>query len=407
MRIIIDATAAVSGGKLYLEKLISQFAATPSTDQFVVIHGGDLDQLDAALRSDNIRFHRVDILSCFRLPVTFTRLFPPGLWRMLWRKFFLPNLLDQLRPDLLFSNSAFVPPRRDRRFPTVIALHNSMPLRDELIAEETSWLLRLRLIWLRRMIHRSLRNCDTAIVFSHDTRRTIELKFPDVVKPLQVIHHGIDWQGWLGDNSDQTATPPSTRPPYLLYVSQFHRYKNVCRLLEAFAIIADTFPDLQLVLIGDKADPAYWEEVQSTIQRLKLETRVRYLPACPREELLSLYRDALAFVHPSLAETCSFPLLEALVLGLPIAAARMSALPEIAADAAIYFDPYQPAEIAEVLSLIVSNEDLRQELSRLAKRRADSFSWELSAQQTHEVFEQIVANSNQGEKKMKKAVDRI
>ena len=85
----------------------------------------------------------------------------------------------------------------------------------------------------------------------------------------------------------------------------------------------------------------------------------------------------------------------------------MSALPEIAADAAIYFDPYQPAEIAEVLSLIVSNEDLRQELSRLAKRRADSFSWELSAQQTHEVFEQIVANSNQGEKKMKKAVDRI
>lgn len=406
MRIIIDATAAVSGGKLYLEKLISQFAATPSADQFVVIHGGDLDQLEAALRCDNIRFHRVDILSCFRLPATFTRLFPPGLWRMLWRKFFLPNLLDQLRPDLLFSNSAFVPPRRDRRFPTVIALHNSMPLRDELIAEETSWLLQLRLIWLRRMIHRSLQNCDTAIVFSHDTRRTIELKFPDVVKPLEVIHHGIDWQGGQGDNPDQTATPPSTRPPYLLYVSQFHRYKNVGRLLEAFAIIAGTFPDLQLVLIGDKADPAYWEEVESTIQHLKLETRVRYLPACPREELLSLYRNALAFVHPSLAETCSFPLLEALVLELPIAAARMSALPEIAADAAIYFDPYQPAEIAEVLSLIVSNEDLRQELSRLAKRRAAAFSWELSAHQTREVFERIVANSHQDEK-MKKTVDRI
>jgi hypothetical protein len=66
---------------------------------------------------------------------------------------------------------------------------------------------------------------------------------------------------------------------------------------------------------------------------------VRRFPACPREELLGSIATPSPFVHPSLAETCSFPLLEALALGLPIAAARMSALPEIAADAAIYFDP--------------------------------------------------------------------
>lgn len=391
MRIIIDATAAVSGGKLYLEKLIGQFAVTPSTDQFVVIHGGDLDHLESTLHSENIRFQRVDILSSFRLPTIITRLFPPGLWRMLWRKYFLSNLLDQLEPDLLFSNSGFAPPRRNRQFRTVIALHNSMPLREELIAEETSWLLRLRLVWLRRMIHRSLQNSDMAIVFSHDTRKTIELKFPDVHNPIQVIHHGIDWQA--DADSNQPPDPGPVRHPYLLYVSQFHRYKNVGRLLEAFALIADSFPDLELVLIGDRSDPAYWKEVQSTIHNLKLEKRVRYLPSCPREELLNLYRNSLAFVHPSLAETCSFPLLEAMALGLPIAAARMSALPEIAGDAALYFDPYQPEDIAAVLSLIISKEDLRNELSRLAKRRAATFSWEQAACQTLEVFKRIASGS--------------
>src|SRR5262249_20258517 len=85
-----------------------------------------------------------------------------------------------------------------------------------------------------------------------------------------------------------------------------------------------------------------------------------------------------------------FPLLEAMALGIPIAAARISALPEIARDAAIYFDPYDPKEMAEALDRLIRDESLRSELSRKAVERARQFSWEEAARETLNVFEQVV-----------------
>jgi glycosyltransferase involved in cell wall biosynthesis len=82
-------------------------------------------------------------------------------------------------------------------------------------------------------------------------------------------------------------------------------------------------------------------------------------------------------------------LLEALAMGVPIAAARMSALPEIAGDAAVYFDPYDPGEMAETMGRLIWDEKLRDELSRNAIARAESFSWGETACQTLQVFEQV------------------
>jgi glycosyltransferase involved in cell wall biosynthesis len=95
-------------------------------------------------------------------------------------------------------------------------------------------------------------------------------------------------------------------------------------------------------------------------------------------------------MHPSLAETCSFPLLEAMAMGVPIAAARVSALPEIAGDAAVYFDPYDPGEIAEMMDRLIWDGKLRDELSCKAIERAESFSWSETARQTLQVFEQVI-----------------
>lgn len=382
MKIVLDATAAVSGGKLYLEKLIEQLAKAGSPHYFVILHAGDLDHLVDSFSKCNIHFHRIDFLATLRIPVI-----PPGFWRMLWRKFFLSRLLDQLGADLLFSNSGFAPRQGKRRYRVLIALHNSMPLRKELIAEETSLILRMRLVWLRRMIHQSLKNCDGAIVFSSDTARTIEEQFQDIRVRPRVIYHGIDWQREPQDQSDLTSVLPGRS--YLLYVSQFHRYKNLVRLVEAFASVAKESPDLTLLLIGEKADPVYWKEVQSTVNRLGISEQIVYLGSCPRERLLDIYQNALAFVHPSMAETCSFPLLEALAVGLPVAAARMSALPEIADDAALYFDPYDVRDMASVLKEVIDNEDLRQDLSARAHQRASLFSWHKTAEKTMKMIDEV------------------
>lgn len=392
MKIVIDATAAVSGGRHYLEKLIEHLSQRNSAHRFTIIHTGDLDHLNSKYTSEQLTFYRLDHLGRISLPLV-----PAGAWRMLWRKLFLPRLIDRLGADLVFSNSGYAPRRKGRKYRVLIALHNSMPLREELIAEERSWLLRLRLVWLRRMIRRSLEDCDAAIIFSDDTRRTIKEKFVDIDVDLRVIHHGIDLE-WEEEQPGRAASAPIPRRPYLLYVSQFHRYKNVIRLLEAFAMVAARNPDLSLVLVGEKADRLYWREIETTVGRTGIGERLVYLGSCPREQLKRLYGGALAFVHPSLAETCSFPLLEAMAVGLPIAAARMSALPEIGGDAAHYFDPYDVTAMANALNNLIDHDDLRQELSRRALERAASFCWQRTTQQTLAVFEEMLATGDNRER---------
>lgn len=384
MKIVIDATAAISGGKLYLEKLLPQFAEIESRHEFVILHAGDLDRLAATI--DDQRF------SFLRANIPFLK---DGQWagasilRMLWRKFVLPIHLRRLQPDLLFSNSGAVPKWKPTKTRTMIALHNCMPLDEELIAEESSPVRRLRLKMLRRQMREALQSSDGSIAFSEDTRRRIKENFGELHHSPSVVHHAIDW----GEVERQAAVDCDeirrlgVRQPYLIYVSQFHRYKNVLRLLEAFALVAVSHQQLQLVLVGSVADGDYWNEVTETIELLDLTERVEFLWAVPREQLIALYRGALGFVQPSLAETCSFPLLEALALGVPAAVAGTTAMPEIAGEAAIYFDPRSVDEMAEAMERLVWDETLRGELSRKAIEQAAKFTWEETARRTLAVFE--------------------
>jgi glycosyltransferase involved in cell wall biosynthesis len=388
MRIVIDATAAVSGGKVYLDQLLMQFALLRCDHEFIIFHAEDFGPSRFKDRlSDRFEFRRVALPSSkSRLWVGSTAL------KIFWRLVVLPLHLRRLKPDLFFSNAGFGPGWKMARTPTVLALHNSMPLRRELIAEETSALRRWRLILLRRFMRRALSASDGSIVFSENTKRLVETCFTDLGVEPSVVHHGIDWgapERELSANNDglDRFGIPS---PYLLYVSQFHRYKNVLSLLNAFAITRDKHPQLSLTLVGDVADKIYWREVEAEIDRLGIGSRVIHIPACSRDRLQKIYARALAFVHPSLAETCSFPLLEAMAMGVPVAAARMSALPEMARDAAIYFDPYNPGEMADALDRLVRDKALRDDLSHKAVERARQFSWEEAARKTLKVFERVV-----------------
>jgi glycosyltransferase involved in cell wall biosynthesis len=391
MRIVIDATAALSGGKVYLDQLLPQLARLAAGHEFIVFHTGDFDDFTSRhfdeQSNGGFQFRRIALPFARR-----------GSWlgssvlRMLWRLFVLPLHLRRLAPDLLFSNAMFGPGWKPAGVKSVLALHNSMPLRDELVADESSALRRWRLVALKRLTHRALGDADGSIVFSHDTKRRLMDCFGDLKREPSVVYHGIDWGGRereLAAKSDGLERFGITRP-YLLYVSQFHRYKNVLRLLEAFAILRAKHPRLSLALVGEAADKAYWREIEAEMDRLQIRDRVKHIPNCPREQLPGLYGNAVAFTHPSLAETCSFPLLEALAMGAPIAAARMSALPEIAGDAAVYFDPDDPGEMAEAMDRLIWDEALRDELSRKAIARTKSFSWGETAHQTLQVFEQVI-----------------
>lgn len=386
MTIVIDATAAVSGGKVYLQHLLPRLGTLSDGDRFIVFHSGDLDGMKMPETGCSFEFRKTSYPS-----VTTRNWIFASLLKLLWRLVIFPFHLRRISPDLFFSNAGFLPVYLPTGIRTIVTLHNSMPLREELIAEERSALRRWRLRMLSGLMRRSLRRCDAAIVFSEDSRQRVCADVDPIKRNPIVVYHGIDWgeAERLRAVSEAQLLKFGIDQPYLLFVSQFHRYKNIINLLGAYAVLRERHTDLSLVLVGEAADPAYWQEVRDEIGRLGLIGSVIHIPQCPREDLIDIYNGAQVFVHPSLAETCSFPLLEALALGKPIAAARAAALPEMAADGAIYFDPHNVEDMVQSIDRLLVDERFREGLRVRALNRASFFSWDETARRTMKVIDEV------------------
>ncbi|MBS1788531.1 MAG: glycosyltransferase family 4 protein [Acidobacteria bacterium] len=391
MRIVIEATAALSGGKVYLVNLLPQLVAVAPHHKFIVFHTADLDASSLKIASPNFTFRAVN------LPASNERNWLLiSLFKLCWRLLIFPIHLKKLRPDVVFSNTGFGPLWRPRGVKFALAIHNSVPFQAELQKEERSFIRQLRLLGLHWLIGLTLRQSDKAIVFSEDLRKLVFARSQKLANAT-VIHHGIDW-GEKERNvpfDDELLTNYGIQRPYLLYVSQLHRYKNVPRLLEAFGKLKShrglVASDISLILVGKPTDKIYEKEIAQCIDRLELQNSVCIIPGLKREQLIPLYRSAKSFIYPSLIENCPFAVLEAMAIGLPMAIARLNALKEMAGDAAIYFDPENVSEMADAMERLVWDEDLRGELSRKAIAQAAKFTWEKTARQTLAVLEEVAS----------------
>lgn len=174
--------------------------------------------------------------------------------------------------------------------------------------------------------------------------------------------------------------------PYFLYVGNVYPYKNVGRLLKAIKILNEEMEkSAQLVLVG--ARDVFRERLEREIVRKDVLKYVTLTGYVSDPDLIDLYREAEAYVQPSLSEGFGLTSVEAMSLGTPVVEAKASCLPEVAGDAALFFDPYDSSDVAEKLAEILGNKRLKSRLSRKGLAQAKKFSWRQMAQQTLKVYE--------------------
>jgi glycosyltransferase involved in cell wall biosynthesis len=106
--------------------------------------------------------------------------------------------------------------------------------------------------------------------------------------------------------------------------------------------------------------------------------------------LANFYKNALAFIFPSLYEGFGIPVLESFACGCPLLCSNVSSLPEIAGDCACYFDPYSEESIKNAITQLIENDDFRKKLIVKGHTRLKLFSWEQTAEQTKRIYESVI-----------------
>src|SRR6185295_7346645 len=124
------------------------------------------------------------------------------------------------------------------------------------------------------------------------------------------------------------------------------------------------------------------------ISSRKLTGRVRLIPMLNDQQLVLAYNTALAFIFPSLYEGFGLPILEAMACGTPVLTSKVASLPEVAGDAALYFDPQEPDDIRAAMETIITPDTAR-EIGEKGKRRARLFNWEETARRTLEAYRSL------------------
>jgi glycosyltransferase involved in cell wall biosynthesis len=185
----------------------------------------------------------------------------------------------------------------------------------------------------------------------------------------------------------RTVLGTSHVEPYLLYVGSLKPHKNVATLLKAFRSLSH--PELRLLLVGESLERR--PELIDLVFRLKLRDRVKSIGWVADEDLLRLYRGALALVMPSRYEGFGLPVLEAMACGTPVVCSRAASLPEVVGEAGLLFEPDDADELRHQLEKLLWDRTVHADLRRKGIHQAGKFTWRRCVEQTLAVYRSVAA----------------
>ena len=177
--------------------------------------------------------------------------------------------------------------------------------------------------------------------------------------------------------------------PYILYVGSGETRKNLVRLLDAFARLPQANHGWKLVIVG--ACDSQGGPIAKAVTRLGLRDAVHFTGPAREDDLPALYAGAALFVFPSLIEGFGLPVIEAMACGTPVITSMTSSLPEVAGDAAILVDPYDPTAIEDAMRRVLEDRVLANELRARGLVRARQLTWEQIARRTALLYEEVLA----------------
>jgi len=228
---------------------------------------------------------------------------------------------------------------------------------------------------------KSILNADHIICISMTTKRDLMRIYNIKDERISVTYLGMS----LNNSDFLSARFDKSKKPYLLYVGRRPDYKNFKILLKAFNAL-NLKKDFDLVCFGGGG---FSKEEILEFRELSLEDSIKHVEGSD-EALRSCYKGAYIFIHTSLYEGFGFPVLEAMANDCMVIASNGGSIPEIADNSAMLFSPDNMDELCSCVKQAVNDNNIRNEYIKKGRERVKLFSWDKTAQETHEVYKKVL-----------------
>jgi glycosyltransferase involved in cell wall biosynthesis len=249
------------------------------------------------------------------------------------------------------------------------------------------------LVYVRPMLAIASRKADHIITDSEFTKRQIVERLRVPPEKVTVIYLGASplFRACNHEDAFQLASSAlQLRRPYLLYIGALKPHKNIPTLIRAFALLRGRKKvEQQLLIVGD--DPRWKEGLVSLCSQLGIAGHVSFFPHLAHAILPQVYGGADLMAMPSFIEGFGLPVLEAMACGTPVVCSRAASLPEVAGDAAEYFEPTSVESLAAAMERVLGSAERQAELRRRGLERVKLFSWDDCARRHCEVYRSVLA----------------
>ena len=179
--------------------------------------------------------------------------------------------------------------------------------------------------------------------------------------------------------------------PYIICTSGISSRKNIESVIDSFAQFHKRHTEYHLVITGRiNEEKVYYENLTNQVRQLHLEKNIIFTGLIKRDKLLSMLAGASAMLLLSKNEGYSYPLVEAILFGIPSVIANVTSLPEIAEKAAILVDPNDTDKIAYQLHKVIFDKDVRISLKNEIKNRKHRFLDDLFIKKMKAIYENLV-----------------
>ena len=325
----------------------------------------------------------------------------PLLW-YLWFEYSVPSVLKKYDADLFISPDGYLSLKS--HVPSLAVIHDiNFHHRPEDLPVITR-------IFYRRFFPLYAKKADIIVTVSEYSKQDICNSYSVPVDKVKVVYNGANpnFKPLSPYEIVRVRNTYTSGKPYFVFVGNMHPRKNVPRLLQAYDLFRETYPEnFRMVIVGEKMFMT--AEIEKVLKQMKHADEVIFTGRLESESLCQVMGGAVALTFFPLFEGFGIPVLEAMYCDIPVLASNATSLPEVAGNAAIFADPYDVRSMSGVMLSIIRDGNLLQDLIEKGRERRKNFSWDITANNVWKCIEKMIEkNRNREEAKgREESVDQI